>query len=412
MQLSRIQNWDERVLFWLFGSLFLIFGILAAWFDKPIVLAVPFLLPIAYMGVRQTSWIYFLLLFCIPFSSETNITAATQLNLPAEPMMIVLLGVAVLWLVLNRKPWGSILQHPITLLFGAHLTWTVLCSLDSVMPIVSAKFILAKLWYVAAFYICSWFFLNDRDSIKRLFWLIYIPILLTGLIALVRHAGYGFSFDTVNKVVVPFYRNHVDYASMLALFFPMVILARKWYPKGSFERKLILLGWLVLPVGVYFSFTRAAIGVLFLYPILYCVLHFRLVLPSIVIGLIGLSIFVGYNLSEKEYMKLAPNYERTIYHDEFGNLLEATYKLEDLSTMERLYRWVAAGHMVSERPWTGTGAGTFYPTYKAYTVSGFQTYMSDNPERSGVHNYYLMVLTDQGFIGLVLWMVFVLFVSI
>jgi len=56
--------------------------------------------------------------------------------------------------------------------------------------------------------------------------------------------------------------------------------------------------------------------------------------------------------------------------------------------------------MVVEKPWTGFGPGTFYPAYKSYTVSRFQTYVSDNPERSGIHNYYLMLLVEQGIPGL------------
>lgn len=410
MQLDILQKVDTRKLFWIAGGVLLLFGCVAAWREETLWLLVPFLLPIVYVGIRQTSWIYFVLLFSVPFSSETNITAGTQLDLPAEPLMIALLGVSFLWLLMNQRPWGSIIQHPVSLFLGAHLVWMIVSAVDSVAPVVSVKFILAKFWFIAAFYVCSWFFLTDQKSVKKLFWLLYVPILVTTCVALVRHALMGFSFEVVNEVVVPFYRNHVDYASMLALFYPLVVLARKWYPKGSLERKIILLGLVLLPVGVYFSFTRAAIGILVLYPLIYGVLHFRWVKFSIGVGLIGLAFIVGYYVQDKTYMELAPNYERTIYHDEFGNLLEATYKLEDLSTMERLYRWVAAGHMVTDRPWTGTGPGTFYPIYQRYTVNGFQTYMSDNPERSGVHNYYLMVLTDQGFIGLVFWIVFVLFV--
>lgn len=71
--------------------------------------------------------------------------------------------------------------------------------------------------------------------------------------------------------------------------------------------------------------------------------------------------------------------------------------------MERVYRWVAAGHMVAERPWLGWGPGTFTNFYKTYTLAGFRTYVSDNKEGSGIHCYYLMTLVEQGFIGLLLF---------
>ncbi|MEM1215959.1 MAG: O-antigen ligase family protein, partial [Bacteroidota bacterium] len=72
---------------------------------------------------------------------------------------------------------------------------------------------------------------------------------------------------------------------------------------------------------------------------------------------------------------------------------------------ERLYRWVAAGHMTSERPWLGWGPGNFYNFYKSFTVTSFQTYVSDNPEQSGIHNYYFMLIVEQGLPGLLLFLV-------
>jgi O-antigen ligase len=68
--------------------------------------------------------------------------------------------------------------------------------------------------------------------------------------------------------------------------------------------------------------------------------------------------------------------------------------------MERVYRWVAAKRMVADRPFMGVGSGNFYEFYKKYTVTEFATYISDNEERSTVHNYFLLILVEQGLIGL------------
>jgi O-antigen ligase len=71
--------------------------------------------------------------------------------------------------------------------------------------------------------------------------------------------------------------------------------------------------------------------------------------------------------------------------------------------MERVYRWVAAFQMSKDRPWMGFGPGNFVNFYETYTVKSFQTYVSDNPEGSGVHCYYLMTLVEQGFIGMIIF---------
>lgn len=111
---------------------------------------------------------------------------------------------------------------------------------------------------------------------------------------------------------------------------------------------------------------------------------------------------------ENNYLHYAPNFESTVAHTKFDNLVEATYKMEDISTMERLHRWVAGAKMVQERPWTGFGPNNFYFTYQPYTNYSFQTYVSNNPDKSGVHNYYLMVALEQGFPGLVIFLCFLL----
>lgn len=54
----------------------------------------------------------------------------------------------------------------------------------------------------------------------------------------------------------------------------------------------------------------------------------------------------------------------------------------------------------------GFGPGNFYPYYKRYTVTSFETYVSDNPEMSTAHNYPLLLLVEQGAIGLAIFVFF------
>jgi O-antigen ligase len=77
--------------------------------------------------------------------------------------------------------------------------------------------------------------------------------------------------------------------------------------------------------------------------------------------------------------------------------------MEDISTVERFYRWVAGINMIEEKPLTGFGPSTFYSNYKSYTVTSYKTYVSDNPEKSGIHNYYLMTAVEQGIPGLLIF---------
>ena len=132
---------------------------------------------------------------------------------------------------------------------------------------------------------------------------------------------------------------------------------------------------------------------------------------------IGLTIILSTLLllnwsQDNKYLNFAPDFEHTITHTEFSDLLSATYKLQDISTMERVFRWVAGYHMIKERPLMGFGPANFHNNYKSYTLYSFRTYVSDNPEKSGVHSYYLMIAIEQGIIGFFIFIALCIFVLI
>ena len=113
---------------------------------------------------------------------------------------------------------------------------------------------------------------------------------------------------------------------------------------------------------------------------------------------------VGWLAYDNNYINYSPDFEKTITHKKFNDVVSATYKLEDISTVERFYRWVAGYYMLKEKPFAGFGPGSFYSLYQNYVDRHFTTYVSDNPEHSGMHNYYLMTAVDQGLIGLIIFL--------
>jgi O-antigen ligase len=114
-------------------------------------------------------------------------------------------------------------------------------------------------------------------------------------------------------------------------------------------------------------------------------------------------LFSVYILHDNTYLKYSPDYAHTIYHDELSEHLTSTFEMEDMSTVERFYRWIAAVNLAKENPLVGVGPNNFVSNYKKFTVSAYETYISDNEERSTVHNYFLLLLTEQGIPGLILF---------
>ena len=68
--------------------------------------------------------------------------------------------------------------------------------------------------------------------------------------------------------------------------------------------------------------------------------------------------------------------------------------------------------MIAAKPLTGFGPSTFNQVYKKYADDAFRTYVSDNPEQSTTHNYFLMTFTEQGAVGGILFIVLCIFMML
>ena len=365
---------------------------------------IPAFFLLVYVTVVDFRKIFFLLLAFIPLSTEVTFSNGFGTDLPTEPLMVGLMLVWILYQLANGKRLKSeFFRHPITLILMLHFAWTIITTVQSQLFLVSFKFLLAKTWYIAVFYFLAGLMLKTEKDIRTFFWVIFIPLMLTVLITLVRHSAYGFSFEFVYRVLSPYQRNHVNYAATLSSFVPFVWLAYGWYKKRSLKWWVITGSAVVLIIAVYLSYTRAAYIALIIAAAAYFIIRLRLMkwaLAGVTIAcIVGLAFFVKNN----RYLEFAPNYETTTSHKRFDNLMEATYKGEDISTMERVYRWVAGFHMTKASPVTGYGPGNFVNFYEGYTVTSFQTYVSENKERSGIHSYFLLMLVEQGIVGFLIF---------
>jgi O-antigen ligase len=388
----------------------LLTGITGAWY---FLAAVPALVLVIFLTLVDIRAVFTLLLICIPLSTELQLTNGLGLDLPTEPLMVGLMLVSLL-LLLRKGPWldKSPIIHPVSLLLFLHIGWIAISAFLSHQPIVSFKFLAGKIWYVVPFFFLAMRMLKTEKDIKRFFWAVFLPLLLTILVVTARHAAQGFTFAEIHWVLSPFYRNHVSYAAIIVLFTPFVWFVRQWYPKGSRARWLITLSLPILLIAIQLSYTRAAYVSVVAAIGAYYVIRWRLTKWALALVVAGSIAGLAYMVMDNRYLDYAPNYETTVTHKDFNNLLQATYQMEDISTMERLYRWVAGFNMTAAEPLFGFGPGNFYFFYKSYTVTSFTTYVSDNPERSGIHNYYLMTLVEQGIVGLLIYLALVFYALI
>ena len=353
-------------------------------------------------GLIQIRLIYFLLLFSIPFSAELQVTDSLGTDFPDEPFMWLLSLVLLLHFMLYKEKIGETKIHPgLFRILLIHLAWIALCSLLSEYPLLSMKYFAAKSWYLLAFSLGTWYCIRSWDDLLKAGTLLILAMIPVVIIIVLQHFQTGFTFDTVNDSVQPFFRNHVNYGAFLVCMLPVVAAAYLLSPRYRPVFFFILLFFLL---ALFLSYSRGAwlAGITGVITVL-AMRYRRLVMFSVFTFMLIVFALLFFS-SGNRYLNYRPDFEHTIYHQQFSDHLKATYRLTDLSTAERFHRWIGGFRMTKGHHLHGYGPNSFYYEYKPYTVSAFQTYVSENKERSTVHNYFLLLWIEQGIPGLIIFL--------
>ncbi len=398
----------QQVLFAVFGTITAVSAFAATKFEQPILLIIPAALLVAFQFIVDFRPLFFLLIACIPLSVEFNFTPSLGTDLPIEPLIIGLMFAYFGFLLSGTKRWSmQVIKHPILLLLLLHFLWSAMATVNSGAPLLSVKWLLAKLWYISTFTFLGLELLREERDFRRLYWFLSVPLVFTALWVLSRQMSSGFSFEYDDTAMGPFYRNHVNYAATLSIASPFLFFGYQWFKGHKWSKLLWFASLLITLMGIQFSYTRAAYIALAMAVGVYYIVRFRLMKHTLLVTSFAAIIGVGYLVYDNNYMKFAPNFEKTIVQDNFNDLVSSTYKLQDISTMERVNRWVAGAHMVADRPLMGYGPSCFYTFYKKYLVARFRTYVTRNNEHSTAHCYYLLMMIEQGFIGFLIWVALV-----
>ena len=189
---------------------------------------------------------------------------------------------------------NGFIRHPITLLLLLHLGWVFITMLNSESLFYSIKYFIAKIWFVTTFYFLAALMLQTQRDFKRFFWSIFTPLSIAVVITIYRHAAYSFSFEDVNKVMYPMFRNHVSYGCIMAVFLPYIILGRSWQTRFSLTWWMLTSAIILFLIAIQFSYTRAAYGAIVGAAGYYFIVKFRLTKVVIGLSIIGIIGFKGY----------------------------------------------------------------------------------------------------------------------
>jgi O-antigen ligase len=395
---------NKNFLTGIFVALFILCVGIATATQQYVVAGIPFAALFLYMGWQRPELVFLLLLCSLPFSMEYQVTGSLATDFPDELLMLLVSGLFIFYVLyrpgaLPAKLW----QHPLLLLVLAGFGWAMLSSCFSTMPLLSLKFLLAKTWFFGAFILAPLVLFREKQMIQRSIGVLAIAMFAVTLIALIRHYSLGFTFASINDALQPFFRNHVNYSSMLVCIIPAVFLyMRTTTKKRSGTMAGIVLAILLL--ALFLSYARGAWLALLAGIMVAWLIKRKLLVTVYTIAITGLLVLFFWIKTDDRYLDFAHDYRTTIWHEDFSEHLAATYQLKDVSTAERFYRWIAGVRMIKDKSLTGYGPNSFYYNYRPYTVPAFKTWVSNNAEHSTVHNYFLLLAIEQGVPGLLLFL--------
>ena len=378
-------------------------------------LSIPFifiLFPVAFKyTISYTEQLFWLMIFFLSLSTEWSVTDSLSLDFPDEPLLILLAGFTILKFIYQPSIFPrALLKNNLFFIIVLHLCWIIVCCFFSVNPILSIKFLLAKIWYIIPFVVLPQFFLNTISRLKLFVCCLLLPMLFVVVQALFRHAFLNFSFEGIKDVLDPFFRNHVNYSAMLVCMLAIGWCVLRVTPKNHMLYKWIFIGLITGLIGLILSYSRGAWVALIIGIIVGTFIHKKILNKALLITGFTVAISFSYLLRNKNYLRFTPDFTHTIFHTDFTEHLQATVNLKDVSDAERFYRWVAAKNMIIAKPITGFGPNNFYDNYKPYTENIFKTWVSNNGDHSSVHNYFLLTALEQGIVGVIILMI--LFISL
>lgn len=369
----------------------------------------PAALGVILLGIFALDKLMYLLSFLTPLSIVLGDSGlGATLSLPAEALLILAAGIFVVKVLLEDGYDTSYLRHPVSVVLILSLAWMFFTAITSTMPVVSFKSLAARLWFVIPVYFLGLELFRRPGCIHR-FLLAHIASLLVVIgYTTYRHYLWGFEKDPAHWVMTPFYNDHTAYGMILALLLPFVIHFTFNYPLGIFLR-LCALGLLAIHfIALRLSNSRAAWLSVMVAAVVWLLIKFR-VRWYVFAFFAALAAFLLWSIRLEIQQKLARTKEQS--SEQFDKQIRSITNIStDPSNLERFNRWKSALRMWQDKPCLGFGPGTYQFQYAPYQSFLDLTIISTNAGNQGTaHSEYLLTLSEQGWPGLLFWLLLIFF---
>ncbi|MEI6898653.1 MAG: hypothetical protein WCL00_02145, partial [Bacteroidota bacterium] len=142
-------------------------------------LVLPVIIIVVYLYLYKLDVILLMIAALTPLAINlTDQEFGVGISVPTEPLMLGVVGVFLLRLLYENNYDRKILQHPVAIILLIQLAWMFITSLTSEIPIVSLKYLAARLWFVIPFFFMGILLFKKIRNIRLFIWLYTLPLLV------------------------------------------------------------------------------------------------------------------------------------------------------------------------------------------------------------------------------------------
>lgn len=376
--------------------------------DSLLINALPFALAIFLLAIFSLKNLIYLIVFFTPLSLPLRELApglSIDMYLPTEPLLFGILLIFILKVIYERGFDKKILSHPVSIAIFINLGWIFITCVTSTMPVVSFKFLLARIWFIVGLYFLAVKIFEEGQNIERFVWLYIIPFIIVIFYATTRHLGYGlWDKEAAHIVVTPFYNDHTSYGALLAMYLPFLFGFSFFRGNGRIFTIFSRIALAILLGGLILSYSRAAWISIFTGFLIWGIIKLRIRFQPLLISFISVIAFI-FVFQTQILMYLERNSEESS-----ANLIEHVSSVSNISTdasnLERINRWSCAIRMFEVRPIFGYGPGTYMFQYAPFQLTKDRTIISTNAGDAGnAHSEYLGPLAESGLLGMLTFLI-------
>jgi putative inorganic carbon (hco3(-)) transporter len=372
---------------------------------------IPAFLTILLISIFYTKKLFYFAVFFTPLSIDLIWLIPDiqfNLSLPTEPILIVLTALFFIRLLYDQNIDMKLLKHPLSISIYIYLTWILFTSITSTMPLVSFKFLIARIWFIVPFYFISAQFFTTFKKMKTYIWLYIIPFTFVMFYTIYKMWLTGFEQQAAYNAVVPFSNDHTSYAVVIAMFIPIIFGFVAMHNQKKLTRYFALFLSVTLIFALITSYTRAAWISLAGALCVWAIVHFK-IRTSHIIATSVILLLIFFSMKDQIFFALEKNSKNSSTN--FEQHIQSMANIStDASNVERINRWKCAIRMFNEKPLMGWGPGTYMFQYGQFQIYDQKTIISTNDANGGnSHSEYLGPLAESGVPGTV---TFVLIITI